>query len=320
MKAKRLEKIIRSILCVSMPAAGLAIAAGQNAACFSSCPDGPSSFTRTYPLSDFADAGAEDGGPIDLTNCNDLCAKNASFGVNSCKFVKDEAGADAVECTFPSVCEGRRPAGIASRPRPQGASIVGRFFARVAHNEAASVAAFHVLRDELEAHGAPKRLIRAAMRSARDEIRHARLTTALARRYGAMVNPPQIEKRPLRNLEEIALENALEGCVRETYGALVASHQAIAASDPMVREVMRKVAQDEIRHAALGWEVARWAQKRLNPAARERVAAARRTAMQHFAAEARQALPKELIDQAGLPQPAHAEALLAALEQALGAV
>jgi hypothetical protein len=255
---------------------------------------------------------------LDLSNCMDVCAARASFGVNSCKFTKDENGADAVECEYPTICEGRRPAGITSRPCPSGPTVVGRFFARTAHYEAASVAAFRVLRDELRAHGAPRRLIRAAMRSARDEVRHARMTAALAKRYGAtVITAPQVDPRPLRSVEEIAMENAVEGCVRETYGALVASWQAMASSDPVVRDVMRKVARDEIRHAALGWEVANWAQKRLDPAARQRIAEARRLAMRSFAKEAGNELPDALVIQAGLPRPAHAQVMLAELDRAL---
>jgi len=57
-------------------------------------------------------------------------------------------------------------------------------------------------------------------------------------------------------LVDVALENAVEGCVRETYGALIATRQAEAASDPVVRRAMRKIAADETAHAALSWDVA----------------------------------------------------------------
>ncbi len=67
-------------------------------------------------------------------------------------------------------------------------------------------------------------------------------------------------RRPaLRSLEALAVENAVEGCVRETMGALFAMHQAASAADPHVRATMVSIAPDETRHAALGWAVAEWA-------------------------------------------------------------
>ncbi|NIS36796.1 MAG: ferritin-like domain-containing protein, partial [Actinobacteria bacterium] len=45
---------------------------------------------------------------------------------------------------------------------------------------------------------------------------------------------PVIEDAPVRTAYEIALENAVEGCVRETFGALVGAHQALRASDPSI--------------------------------------------------------------------------------------
>ena len=45
------------------------------------------------------------------------------------------------------------------------------------------------------------------------------------------------EKRP-RDIETIARENAVEGCTRETYAALLASRQACTATDPAIRAAM----------------------------------------------------------------------------------
>jgi hypothetical protein len=146
----------------------------------------------------------------------------------------------------------------------------------MARLEAASVFAFRELRVELRAHGAPRALVRAAERAARDETRHARATRALARRYGANVPPPVVERRPVRSLEAIALDNATEGCVRETFGALVAHHQAHTARDPVVSAAMKRIARDETRHAALAYDIDAWATQRLGRLARRRVDAAKR--------------------------------------------
>jgi hypothetical protein len=61
-----------------------------------------------------------------------------------------------------------------------------------------------------------------------------------------------------RSLEQLAVENAVEGCVRETYGALLATWQARAAAEPRVRAMMAAVAVDETRHAQLAWDLDAW--------------------------------------------------------------
>ncbi|MGH7436059.1 MAG: ferritin-like domain-containing protein, partial [Polyangiaceae bacterium] len=82
--------------------------------------------------------------------------------------------------------------------------------------------------------------------------------TLFAVRYGGIPRRPRVERGPVRPLEDIATENAAEGCVRETFGALIGIWQARFAGDPQVRRAMNGVARDESRHAALSWEVARW--------------------------------------------------------------
>ena len=107
-----------------------------------------------------------------------------------------------------------------------------------------------ILARELEHHGAPARLTALAKESARDEVRHAREMGALARRYGSSFTPaPKPRGRRARSLPRVAYENAVEGCVRETYGALVATYQASNARDPMVRAAMarNREGRDEAR-------------------------------------------------------------------------
>jgi hypothetical protein len=84
----------------------------------------------------------------------------------------------------------------------------------------------------------------------------------------------------VRELEAIARENAVEACVGETYGALAAAWQADHARDAEVRDVMRAIAPDELRHAALGWAIDTWAKTRLPSEANARVKAARDAAAQ----------------------------------------
>ncbi len=98
---------------------------------------------------------------------------------------------------------------------------------------------------------------------------------ALARRHGAHhVRPPRVGESPVRELVAIAVENAIEGCVRETWGAALAWFQATHAADPIVRSAMARIARDETQHAALGWSLHHWAMTRLPAAQRAEVARA----------------------------------------------
>src|SRR6185295_19226548 len=132
-------------------------------------------------------------------------------------------------------------------------------FARAAWLEAASIHAFRRLVRELRAHGAPDELVLAARSAAKDEARHARLMARLATRFGAKVPRVEWTDRGIRDVEAIARENAVEACVGETYGALAAAWQGEHAPHAEVRDVMRAIAPDELRHAALGWAVDAWA-------------------------------------------------------------
>lgn len=214
-------------------------------------------------------------------------------------------------------CAGRRPAGLFAGRTPKGASPLGARFAEIARLERASVTAFEVFRDELAAHGAPARLVRSAMRARRDEVRHARSMSALARRYGAEVGPARVARRGVRSLREIAIENAVEGCVRETWGALEATWQARAAADPRVAAAMARIAEDETRHAALAWQVAAWAERKLSARDRRAVRRAREAAVRDLGRELATEPHASLVRVAGAPNAARARALLAALRRSL---
>jgi hypothetical protein len=93
-----------------------------------------------------------------------------------------------------------------------------------------------------------------------------------------------------RTLADVAVENAVEGCVRETYGALLAFVEALSSPDPSLRRAMRSIAEDECRHAELAWSVHAWALPRLLPAERRRVVEALRAATRELPAWARRTM------------------------------
>src|SRR6185369_13189263 len=200
---------------------------------------------------------------------------------------------------------------------PCDPSALGDYFAEIARLEAASVTAFRTLRDELREHGAPRRLVRAARRAARDEVRHTRTTGALARRWGGTPRTPSLSRVARRSLEAMAIENAVEGCVRETYGALVATRQAERAREPHVRAAMMRIARDETRHAALSWSVARWLESRLDQAAKRNVERAKLAAARELSSSIAHEAEPAFAELAGLPARAECLALLAQLQRAL---
>lgn len=212
---------------------------------------------------------------------------------------------------------GRRPHGLTRLPEAPVPSV-GDWFAQTARLEAASVLAFGILRAELMGHGAPETLVSQANRAAQDEARHARIAGNLARRFGARPIRPVASRPRVRSLEEIAVENVAEGCVRETFGALVAGWQARTASDPDIARVMHEIAVDETRHAALAWRVRRWTQSRLEASARWEGCDVMETAIRTMRANLCEP-PPELRRIAGLPTAANAAAMVTTLHELLWA-
>lgn len=230
-----------------------------------------------------AACGADSFGALSPSQCESLCpilsgsvAINCSvdWGVNP-EFIKcgyaDPVGGGCAA--------GRRPAGLRAPEQFPALAGAGRLLAQVAHLEAASAHAFAFLAEELAEHGAPIGLRAASRRAALDETRHAAVIEKFAERAGARVPAVQIERQRLRTLEMMAVENAIEGCVGETYGAAIAHFQANQASDPTFRLAMKRIAVDETRHAELAFELARWFDENLSNPARCRVRAAQRQAV-----------------------------------------
>lgn len=175
-------------------------------------------------------------------------------------------GAPKREGGFGPVC-GRRPSGmtVGSELQPSGcldesadAAEVGSYLANCARLEAAAVMAFELLASELRAHGAPESFVERCSNAAEDERRHTRAMTDAARRYGVEPTLPPPVTRPLPSLLELAEENTIEGCVRETWGALSALLQARTAQDPQLAALYASIAPDELAHAELSWDIHDW--------------------------------------------------------------
>lgn len=201
--------------------------------------------------------------------CKDACGEEQDCRIG----VDVETSKPVIDCEswFANCAGGRRTEGIGGEEMGDETGLVGEAlgFSKMAALEAQSVPAFGRMARELRAHGAPRHLQRKARRSRRDELRHVRMMGALAERFGGKRARVPGERLWVRTLFEMALENAVEGCIRETYGAYLADIQARTSRDAEVRGILRRIAKEETEHAELSWEVHRWAMARLSAAERE---------------------------------------------------
>ena len=167
---------------------------------------------------------------------------------------------------------------------------------------------------QLRALRAPEALLVRVHRARADEVAHARITTALAERFGARPPAPRVsgarDPHAPDALLQLALENAAEGCVREAYGALVAAHQASHATDAGVREAFARIAVDEAAHAELSFALDEWLSPRLSDSDRRLVAHAKAHAWTDLAVACEVEPAPEVVRVAGMPTAAAARALL----------
>jgi hypothetical protein len=251
-----------------------------------------------------ADAG-EDAGAFECSTltCEELCRVSANgaigFGPWNGTASDCEKTTTELSCTFHRPC-GRRFAGM---EEPTTNDVL----AGSAYLEAASVIAFEHLARDLAFHEAPFHLLEAALRAADDERRHTAMVHALA--GGPWPEPNATEWKP-RALVDIALENVVEGCVGETWGALVALAQARDARSPEVRAAFASIASDEIDHAALAHELDAWVRPLLSHGERAAVLAAKKEAWARFAIDIDPAIAREL----GIPNGDASRRMLEALE------
>lgn len=253
----------------------------------------------------------------DLLCTADAVGVEAVYDVRSCEVdpVQDTA-VDTVGLTcnidawVNPECKGGRHH-VSVRPRaPSAAEAMSDWLARAAWEEAASVGAFRRLARELARHGGPPGLVARARDAARDEIRHARAM----RRLAGVAVAPAFDPPAERTLAAIAVENAVEGCVRETWAALVGLHQARAAAPPL-RPLFACIAGDETRHGQWSWDLDAWARTRLGVHDRRAVDRARRAAADSLIAGVHE--PRPGLAPLGLPPADRARKLAVGLARAI---
>lgn len=293
--------------------------------------------TSTHPASTYIASRVGPPEAFDPSECEALCreldspSRDAGMGPDAGGFVGLDSftstprcayeGTEILRCTYEetrcttqSLCStavaGRAPAGLL-RGRPSvGGGALGDWLSENARLEAASVLAFEELAGELDRFGAPTVLSLAARRSADDERRHARAVRTLADRVSA----PRlsIERAPFeeRSLAEVALDNAVEGEIRETFGTFVAAMQAERAESLAVRRAYASIAVDEARHALLSFALDDWMLPQLSSRERRGIEAAKRERAAQFG-ELVAEPSAELAHALGLPDATRSMDLLA---------
>jgi hypothetical protein len=204
--------------------------------------------------------------------------------------------------------EGRRPPGLVTRQATT--ALLGDYFAECTWLEAASVVAFRELATALHELGAGAPLTDACLAAAQEEERHAVVVGALARRFDGRLRDVEVRRPASHGAFDLALDNMVEGVVRETFGAAVALWRAEHAADAEVRSVMREIAEDECRHAELALRIACFLDEKLEPEERATIDQARVSAIEGLYAALGDDPSSMVMSVAGVPSASSARALL----------
>jgi hypothetical protein len=145
---------------------------------------------------------------------------------------------------------------------PRLRALLGEHWTQAALMEHASIAAFARFSLQLLALGAPAELVGRAAQAMADETEHARACFALATRYtGQNVGPGLLAIQGcLDGADPVAIFSTAvrEACIGETLAAMEAQESARQARKPALRATLTRIAEDEERHAELGFRFAAW--------------------------------------------------------------
>ncbi len=276
----------------------------------------PCTATRVFPCGLPEGQRPMPDGSFTTAQCMALCPPNDVFQSYSCNETSvSSTGAVTLQCNY-ACGVGRRADGFAWTAG--ACDGVGDWFAHLSALEGAAVHAFAHMATALRAWGAPEALVDDALAARDDEARHTALMASLAARFGARPVPFTVAPEGPVSPAALALDNAVEGCVRETWGALVAWWQADHAPDAEIAAALRTIADDETRHAALSWRLHAWLSTQLTDAERDAVRAAHARALADLRDELTAPFPAAAIAHAGAPDRDTALRLFDALAPALG--
>lgn len=210
---------------------------------------------------------------IDISNTSVSCLEHCQMQDNgdrllSCQYEKGDQGMIQVRCDREGACAvpGRWTSIVGPKPLALAYSIQEEMKRRV-KCEAVAVIAFERLAFELKAYQAPTALLAKIQVAIEDEKRHTSTftSTCLAQNWEIKEDITHIEVShyPVRSLLEIAIENAIEGCVGESFAALENLYQSYFAKNPTIKALHQSIVFDEIAHAELSWQIHDWINQQL---------------------------------------------------------
>jgi hypothetical protein len=218
-----------------------------------------------------------------------------------------------------------RDAHLAPRTENLGTALCLRLseaWAETALLEHASIAAFARFALQLLALGAPADLVEAANAAIAEETAHARLAFAVASAFaGRALSPGPLSidgALEATSLEDVVVATIREGCIGETVSAVQATEALSYVTDPALRQVLARIADDETRHAQLAWRFVQWALEigdaELRSAVRAEFARAKRSIAAGASTSSLDASELELVRGGALPkrlaERVHAECVL----------
>ena len=136
-------------------------------------------------------------------------------------------------------------------------------FLNQGEGEHASVASFgrHTL--QLMSMGAPPALLMGSQQAGVDEINHAKMCYGIAQAFlGTSIHPSSLDiDGSVRALgkKDVLQSVIFEGCIGETISAVKAQLGAHNAKEPIIRDILVTIAEDESNHAQLAWNTVKWA-------------------------------------------------------------
>ena len=226
--------------------------------------------------------------------------------------------------TCPRPVVGRLPKGLQLKnglaATQSSVNVLGQYLADMTMMETAAITAFYYLSRELEAYDAPAALVARARQAVLEETRHSEMAALLAASYDAEMPEVSIDEFFLRSLYEIALENAVEGCVNETFAAACGLWQSEHAQLDVFRDVIGHITEEEMGHAALSWDIHQWIMPQLSEVEREQIHIAQAEAIDSLVEDFKQESNPVVQQAFGLPTKEDAARLFAQLKRSVWAV
>ena len=218
----------------------------------------------------------DEDGQLSETTCVQICSDAEVVDVCECEFVgANELNSQSFLCSTYScnenIYEGRGNGEIKKVLKGRGPNKVAEWSSRAFHAEASSVAAFLQIREELRRFGAPKTLQQRCLVAACEEVEHAKSMRRITKKLDGKISSLCFGELPNRSLLAFALDNVKEGCVNEAYAALCVLYQSQTLPPSRLQHLLATIAQDELRHVSLSYDIHHWCMKQLPASQRQQV-------------------------------------------------